>query len=145
MTRFGLTIPLLLTAVTASAQPLPPVVYTLSFPAPHTHYVEVEAQVPTAGRAQVELMMPVWTPGSYLVREFARHVEEVRAEAGGRALPVAKSRKNRWRIDTGGAWYETGTDPVIGRVMAPGSAFIRCMVLDAELLSLKLRENDPER
>lgn len=38
------------------------------------------------------------------------------------------------RIDPGGAWYETGTDPVIGRVMAPGSAFIRCMVLDVELL-----------
>lgn len=103
MTRFGLTTTLLLTAVTASAQPLPPVTYTLSFPAPHTHYVEVEAQVPTSGRAHVELMMPVWTPGSYLVREFARHVEEVRAEAGGRALPVAKSRKNRWRVDTGGA------------------------------------------
>jgi hypothetical protein len=38
------------------------------------------------------------------------------------------------RIDPGGAWFETGVDPVIGRVMAPGSAFIRCMVLDAELL-----------
>ena len=38
------------------------------------------------------------------------------------------------RIDPGGAWFETGTDPVIGRVMAPGSAFIRCMVLDPELL-----------
>jgi hypothetical protein len=38
------------------------------------------------------------------------------------------------RIEAGGAWYETGTDPVIGRVLAPGSAFIRCMVLDAALL-----------
>lgn len=38
------------------------------------------------------------------------------------------------RIDPGGAWFETGTDPVIGRVMAPGSAFIRCMVLEADLL-----------
>lgn len=38
------------------------------------------------------------------------------------------------RIDPGGAWFETGADPVIGRVMAPGSAFIRCMVLDADLL-----------
>ena len=35
------------------------------------------------------------------------------------------------RIDPGGAWFETGTDPVIGRVLAPGSAFIRSMVLDA--------------
>lgn len=38
------------------------------------------------------------------------------------------------RIEPGGAWFETGTDPVVGRVMAPGSAFIRCMVLDPDLL-----------
>ena len=53
-----------------------PIRYTLSFPAPQTHYVEVEATVPTGGRPQIELEMAVWTPGSYLVREFSRHVEE---------------------------------------------------------------------
>jgi predicted metalloprotease with PDZ domain len=78
--------------------------YTVSFPAPHTHYVEVSAAVPTGGRPQVEVMMAVWTPGSYLVREFSRHVENVTAAApGGRALDVEKSDKNRWRITTGGA------------------------------------------
>ena len=34
-------------------------------------------------RDHVELMMAVWTPGSYLVREFARHVEGVRAFGAG--------------------------------------------------------------
>lgn len=104
MRRFLLACCLLLslTAVNADAQ-TPPLTYTLRFPAPQTHYVEVEAVVPAAGRPAIELMMPVWTPGSYLVREFARQVEEVRAEAGGRPLPVVKSRKNRWRIETGGA------------------------------------------
>ena len=43
-----------------------PIRYTVSFPAPHTHYMEVSAIVPTGGRADVELMMAVWTPGSYL-------------------------------------------------------------------------------
>jgi hypothetical protein len=38
------------------------------------------------------------------------------------------------RIAPGGAWYETGTDPVVGRVLAPGTGFIRAMVLDAALL-----------
>ena len=38
------------------------------------------------------------------------------------------------RIEAGGAWYENGDDPVIGRVLLPGSAFVRCMVLDAALL-----------
>jgi hypothetical protein len=47
---------------------------------------------------------------------------------------LAEIGEQAHRIDLGAAWFETGTDPVIGRVMAPGSAFVRCMVLDAELL-----------
>ena len=95
-------------AVPAAAQtgpdPAPdPIRYTVSFPEPHTHYVEVTAVVPTDSRPQVELMMAVWTPGSYLVREYARHVEEVTAAAqDGRALTIEKSDKNRWRVATGG-------------------------------------------
>ncbi len=37
-------------------------------------------------------------------------------------------------IPPGGAWYESGAEPVVGRVLAPGTGFIRCMVLDAGLL-----------
>jgi len=85
------------------AQALEPIRYTLRFPAPHTHYVEVEAAIPTAGRPQVEVYMATWTPGSYLIREYARHLEAVSANAAGRALTVEKSTKNRWRIATGGA------------------------------------------
>ena len=55
-------------AAAARAQSSPePIRYTLNFPAPQTHYVEVTATVPTGGRPDVELMMAVWTPGSYLV------------------------------------------------------------------------------
>jgi len=92
-------------AATAGAQSAPePIRYTLSFPAPQTHYVEVTAAVPTGRRADVELMMAVWTPGSYLVREYARNVEAVTASGpDGRALDVDKSKKNHWRIATGGA------------------------------------------
>lgn len=82
--------------------PMPePIAYTLRFPAPQTHYVEVEARVPTDGRPEVELMMAVWTPGSYLVREYARTVEAVAAATeSGEPLPVEKTVKNRWRIGT---------------------------------------------
>jgi len=60
--------------------------------------------VPTDGRPEVELMMAVWTPGSYLVREYARNVEEVTAAGPDRrAFHVDKFDKNRWRIATGGA------------------------------------------
>ena len=87
----------------ARAQALDPIRYTLRFPAPHTHYVEVEAAIPTAGRAEVEVYMATWTPGSYLIREYERNVEAVTASAGTRALAVEKSTKNRWKITTGGA------------------------------------------
>ena len=94
----------LLFASFAPAQTVEPVRFTVSFPAPHTHYVEVDAIYPTDGRAQIELMMAVWTPGSYLVREYARHVEALAATNLARTpLPVEKSRKNRWRIQTNGA------------------------------------------
>jgi quercetin dioxygenase-like cupin family protein len=56
----------------------------------------------------------------------------IRRLLSGRLL--AEVGEEAHRIDPGVAWFETGTDPVVGRVMAPGSAFIRCMVLDAELL-----------
>ena len=87
----------------AAAQAREAIRYTLRFPAPQTSYVEVEAIVPTDGRASVEMMMAVWTPGSYLIREYERNVEAVQAHAGTRALPIEKTVKNRWRITTGGA------------------------------------------
>jgi len=86
------------------AQQLEPIRYLLRIPAPETHYIEVEATYPTSHKPVVELMMAVWTPGSYLIREFARHVEEVRGrDSSGHALRLEKSRKNRWRVHTGGA------------------------------------------
>jgi predicted metalloprotease with PDZ domain len=90
-----------------TARPAPmersPIVYTVRIPAPKTHYVDVEAIVPTDGQAAVELMMAVWTPGSYLIREYERHVESMRARTpDGRPLGVEKTRKNRWRVEAGG-------------------------------------------
>ena len=96
---------LVMTAATAFAQTVSePIRYTLSFPAPHTHYMEVTAVVPTGGRPAVDLMMAVWTPGSYMVREYSRNVEAVSAAGpDGRSMPVEKTDKNRWRVSTGGA------------------------------------------
>jgi predicted metalloprotease with PDZ domain len=94
----------ILSAAAAESQTLEPIRYTVSFPAPHTHYIEVDATVPTDGRPQIDLMMAVWTPGSYLVREYARHVEALTATDAGRApLRAEKTRKNRWRISTNGS------------------------------------------
>jgi predicted metalloprotease with PDZ domain len=96
-----------------------PVRYRLSFPAPHTHYAEVSVDVPTDGRDEIELMMAVWTPGSYLVREFSRHVEQIAASsADGTPLAVRKTRKNRWAVATGGGSRVSVSYRVYGREMS---------------------------
>ena len=129
----------------ALAQPVEPIAYTVRFPAPHTHYVTIDARVPTGGRPEVELMMAVWTPGSYLIREFARHVEGVTARTlnGGR-LPVEKSRKNRWRAATGGADAIVVSYQVYGREMSVRTNWIEAdfAMLNGAPTFLTLAEDD---
>lgn len=55
-----------------------PVSYRVSMERPHSHLFEVVAHFPPCGDAPV-VSLPVWTPGSYLVREYARHVQELTA------------------------------------------------------------------
>jgi predicted metalloprotease with PDZ domain len=83
----------------------PEITYTVSMPRPHTHMLEVEARLRYASApASVELRMSVWTPGSYLVREFERHVQDFEPSGeGGRALPWTKTDKNTWRVETAGS------------------------------------------
>ena len=105
--RIFLALAFVCTVVTSGAmvraQALEPIRYTLRFPAPQTQYLEVEASIPASGRAELDVYMATWTPGSYLIREYERNVEAVTASAGSRAVAVAKSAKNRWKITTGGA------------------------------------------
>ncbi|MBV9926360.1 MAG: M61 family metallopeptidase [Acidobacteria bacterium] len=84
----------------------PEIAYTVSMPRPHTHLFNVEATLRYRGAAPaaLDLIMPVWTPGSYLVREFERNVQEFEARDGGsRALAWTKANKNTWRVETSGA------------------------------------------
>ena len=83
-----------------SAQAAAPTLrYTLAMPAPQTHYYEVSMKLGGFASDFTDVKMPVWAPGSYLVREFARHVEGFTAtSAAGQALAVEKINKNTWRI-----------------------------------------------
>ncbi|MBX3462671.1 MAG: M61 family metallopeptidase [Planctomycetes bacterium] len=57
----------------------------------------------TPAPAPLELFLPTWTPGSYLIREFARHLGRVRAvdAADGSALACRKTSKNRFEVAPG--------------------------------------------
>jgi len=78
--------------------------YTLRIPQPEARRIEVELSVEPRGKRSLDVRMPVWTPGSYLVREHQRHVDGLRARDGeGRELAVEKTDKHTWRIDSSGA------------------------------------------
>lgn len=72
--------------------------YTLTMPEPQTHYFEVELVFENPGKEFVDIKMPVWTPGSYLVREFAKNVEGFTATANGQSIRYEKINKNTWRV-----------------------------------------------
>lgn len=72
--------------------------FEVSFTEPQAHYAEVQMDLSGLDKDYIDLKMPVWTPGSYLVREFARNIEGFTASSDGKALRFEKVRKNTWRI-----------------------------------------------
>jgi len=74
--------------------------YTVAFPEAQAHYAEVEMDITGLHQKTLDLKMPVWTPGSYLVREFSKNVESFTAEAKGKSIEAKKIRKNTWRINS---------------------------------------------
>ena len=93
---------LLAAGLGAEARPaavVPTLRYTLAMPAPQTHYFEVKMDLGGFPADYTDVKMPVWAPGSYLVREFSKNVEGFQARtAGGQALAVEKINKNTWRV-----------------------------------------------
>lgn len=80
--------------------------YRLEIPAPARQWVEVTMTVARPQGRRSEVAMPAWTPGSYLVRDHARHVDGVVArDLGGRALPLHRVDKQTWRVEHGGGGF----------------------------------------
>jgi predicted metalloprotease with PDZ domain len=71
---------------------------------PADHEYEVRMDVPALrGREVADLVFPAWAPGSYLVRDFVRHVYRLTiTDHRGRTLPARRLDKGRWRVRTGG-------------------------------------------
>lgn len=72
--------------------------FEISFIEPQAHYAEVEMNISGLIKDYVDVKMPVWAPGSYLVREFAKSVEGFSATAAGKSARFEKVRKNAWRV-----------------------------------------------
>lgn len=93
---------LMTTAFVTRAQPK--ISFDVSFTEPQAHYIDVQMEIDDLSKDFVDLKMPVWAPGSYLIREFPKNVESVQARtADSEDLKVYKIDKNTWRVENGKA------------------------------------------
>ncbi|HYR25919.1 MAG TPA: peptidase M61 [Aquabacterium sp.] len=67
----------------------------------HSHRFQVTLRIARPQPGQ-RVSLPVWIPGSYLVREFARHLSPLQATQGGRPVQVTQVDKATWALDTRG-------------------------------------------
>lgn len=71
---------------------------------PDSHLIDVELVLPASAQAGGrDLMMPRWMPGSYTLRDYARHVQEIRVSTkNGRELPTTRTATDRWNVNDPG-------------------------------------------
>ncbi|QIR38932.1 M61 family metallopeptidase [Tolypothrix sp. PCC 7910] len=78
---------------------LPNIHYQVAMPQPETHLFEVTLRLVNYTSPVLDLKLPVWTPGSYLVREYAKNLQDFAAFANGQPLRWWKKGKNHWQVD----------------------------------------------
>lgn len=81
----------------AAAPRIRPIHYRVEAADLHAHLFRVTLTVPAPAALQ-RLALPVWIPGSYLVREFARHMQKLQASQAGRAVPLRQLDKCTWEV-----------------------------------------------
>ncbi len=76
--------------------------YRVDFEDAINHYVSITMTTESTG-PETKLMMPTWTPGSYLVREYAKNIDLIQASEpkSGKSIPIEKISKNRWLVKNG--------------------------------------------
>jgi predicted metalloprotease with PDZ domain len=78
----------------------PRIAYALAMPRPHNHLFEVTITVDGWTEPRLDLVMPSWTPGSYMIREYARHVQDFSVTSDGHPARWEKTAKDAWRVET---------------------------------------------
>ena len=78
----------------------PRIAYALAMPRPHTHLFEVTITIDGWSEPRLDLVMPSWTPGSYMIREYARHVQDFAVTSDGHPTRWEKTAKDAWSVQT---------------------------------------------
>ena len=105
----------------------PKFAYEVAMPQPQTHLFEVKFTVSNWDNDLLDVKMPVWTPGSYLVREYAKQLQDFGAAGSeGTKLTAIKIAKNHWQIQT-----DNSTEIIISYRMFANELTVRTNHLDA--------------
>jgi predicted metalloprotease with PDZ domain len=75
----------------------PAVHYSIDASQTHSHLFKVSLHIDKPQACQV-VSLPVWIPGSYLVREFSKNLQSLKATQGGKALATHQDNKSQWHI-----------------------------------------------
>lgn len=85
-------------ATPVKPQPLPPIHYRVEMADLHAHLFRVTLTI-SQPALQQQVSLPVWIPGSYLVREFSKNLQGLQARQAGRAVALQQLDKCSWQID----------------------------------------------
>src|SRR4030088_1966451 len=75
----------------------PPIRYTIIPARPEAHLYRVTCTVAEPDPSGQQFALPAWVPGSYMIRDFARHVVSIRAASRSRPDALEKLDKHTWR------------------------------------------------
>lgn len=75
-----------------------PIYYTVNAGDLHHHYFEVTLAIQNPNPNGVELRLPAWLPGSYMIRDFAKHIVGFEATAAGNPLAYTRTDKSTWQL-----------------------------------------------
>ena len=77
----------------------PEVHYTVDASQQHAHLFKVTLHIEKPQAGQI-VSLPVWIPGSYLVREFSKNLQNFKAKQGGKFVTVHQDNKSQWQIES---------------------------------------------
>jgi len=72
--------------------------YTIQPENPGAHLYRITLAVPGPVKETVELRLPDWIPGSYMIRDFARNIVDISASQGDATVDLVKTGKSSWQI-----------------------------------------------
>ncbi|MBW9257912.1 MAG: PDZ domain-containing protein [Candidatus Thiodiazotropha sp. (ex. Lucinisca nassula)] len=74
--------------------------YRLKLHSPHSHIFEVELTIQNPDPDGQVVYLPAWIRGSYLIRDYARHIVSIEANTGGEPLTLSKLDKQSWQVES---------------------------------------------